>query len=274
MKKGKITVFMMTALMGVTLLTGCGKEEGTADATGGAGAAGTEVQETNGSITVTFYDSDGSTVLDTKDIETGTCVEEYIPEKDGYTFAGWFATPQMSHKFDFTTELAEDTSLFAAFDDTITSNCYSKLAERTYFATLTTPDVYSTFYDELVMAYEAEGMSSEDAKAAANENLIMTTVPALPESGDLTEDDPVLVPPKTMGGINGYAVSAYTKSTNACLAFIDFAAGYDMIMKRYEMLGIAPAREDAAQNAGGVSAELYSRLENGETVLMPSIKGQ
>lgn len=115
MKKGKITVFMMAALMGVTLLTGCGKEEGTADATGGAGAAGTEVQETNGSITVTFYDSDGSTVLDTKDIETGKCVEEYIPEKDGFTFAGWFATPQMSHKFDFTTELTEDTSLFAGF---------------------------------------------------------------------------------------------------------------------------------------------------------------
>ena len=43
-------------------------------------------------------------------------------------------------------------------------------------------------------------------------------------------------------------------------------------MKRYEMLGIAPAREDAAQEAGGVSAELYSRLESGETVLMPSIK--
>lgn len=157
-------------------------------------------------------------------------------------------------------------------DDTITTNCYSKLAEGTYFATLTTPDVYSTFYDELVMAYEEEGMSSEDAKAAADENLIMTTVPALPESGDLTEADPVLVPSKTMGGINGYAISAYTKSPNACLAFVDFAAGYDMIMKRYEMLGIAPAREDAAQEAGGVSAELYSRLENGETVLMPSIK--
>ena len=157
-------------------------------------------------------------------------------------------------------------------DDTITTNCYSKLADGTYFATLTTPDVYSTFFDELVMAYEAEGMSNQEAKAAAEENLIMTTVPALPESGDLTDSNSVQIPSKTMGGINGYAVSAYTKSPNACLAFVEFASGYDMIMKRYELLGIAPAREDAAEAAGGVSEELYSRLKNGDTVLMPSIK--
>ena len=115
-------------------------------------------------------------------------------------------------------------------------------------------------------------MSNQEAKAAAEENLIMTTVPALPESGDLTDSNSVQIPSKTMGGINGYAVSAYTKSPNACLAFVEFASGYDMIMKRYELLGIAPAREDAAEAAGGVSEELYSRLKNGDTVLMPSIK--
>ena len=34
-------------------------------------------------------------------------------------------------------------------DDTITTNAYSKLGDGTYFATLSTPDMYSTFADEL-----------------------------------------------------------------------------------------------------------------------------
>ena len=74
-----------------------------------------------------------------------------------------------------------------------------------------------------------------------------------------------------MGGINGYAISAYTKAPNACLAFVDFATSYEMMMKRSEMLGIAPAREDAAEAAGGTSALLYDNMESGNIVLMPSI---
>lgn len=116
MKKGKITVFLMAAFMGAALLTGCGKEEGAAGPAGEADGVETEAgQQSKEDITVTFYDSDGSTVLQTKEIEAGTCVEEYTPEKDGFTFAGWFATPQMSHKFDFSLELTEDTPLFAGF---------------------------------------------------------------------------------------------------------------------------------------------------------------
>lgn len=65
--------------------------------------------------TVTFYDSDGTTVLQTVEAEDGALLEEYVPEKEGYTFAGWFATPQMSHRFDFETAITEDTSVFAGF---------------------------------------------------------------------------------------------------------------------------------------------------------------
>ena len=157
-------------------------------------------------------------------------------------------------------------------DDTITTNAYSKLADGTYFATITTPDMYTTFFDEMVLAYEKEGMSSADAQAAAEENLVMTTLPKLPESGDLTEENATFVDSKAMGGINGYAISAYTKAPNACLAFVDFATSYEMIVKRSEMLGIAPARNDAAETAGGTSELLYQNLENGNIVLMPSIK--
>ncbi len=64
---------------------------------------------------VTFYDSDGTTVLQTVEVEDGALLEEYVPEKDGYTFAGWFATPQMSHRFDFEAAITQDTSVFAGF---------------------------------------------------------------------------------------------------------------------------------------------------------------
>ena len=87
--------------------------------------------------------------------------------------------------------------------------------------------MYSTFADELEKEYEAEGMNEEEARETAKQNLIMTTLPKLPESGDLSESDPVLIDMKAMGGVNGYAVSAYTKAPNACLAFIDFAFRWD-----------------------------------------------
>jgi arabinogalactan oligomer/maltooligosaccharide transport system substrate-binding protein len=157
-------------------------------------------------------------------------------------------------------------------DDTITTNAYTKLADGTYFATISTPDVYSTFLGELQMEYEAEGLSAEDAKTKAQENLVMTALPALPESGDLSEENPTLIDSKSMGGINGYAISAYTKAPNASLAFVEFATSYEMQVKRSEMLGVAPAREDAAQQVGGVSELLYRNLEKGTIVLMPSIQ--
>lgn len=100
----------------------------------------------------------------------------------------------------------------------------------------------------------------------------MTTLPKLPESADLTEENPALIDSKTMGGVNGYAISAYTKAPNASLAFVEFAASYEMQVKRSEMLGVAPAREDAAEQVGGVSALLYENLEKGTIVLMPSIQ--
>ena len=157
-------------------------------------------------------------------------------------------------------------------DDTITTNAYSKLADGTYFATLSTPDTYSTFYDELVNAYVGDGKSQEEAEEMAKENLVMTGLPKLPESGNLTEEDPKLVDSKSMGGVNGYAISSYTKYPNACLAFVNFATSYEMIMLRNETLGIAPAREDAAADLGGLSKSMFDELDKGNIVLMPSIK--
>lgn len=157
-------------------------------------------------------------------------------------------------------------------DDSITVNAPSKLADGTYFATMTTPDVYTLYLKELALAYQAQGMDEETARALAEENLVLTDVPKLPASGDLTEENPELIPLKAMGGVNGYAISAYTKAPNACLAFVEFAASYEMVMKRNALLGIVPARNDAAEAVGGISEIIYGNLDQGNIVVMPSIR--
>lgn len=149
-------------------------------------------------------------------------------------------------------------------DDTITVNAYSRLAKGDYFATMTTPDVYTMFISEMIN----EGYTRQYAE----ENLIATYLPKLPASGDLTESDPELIDSKMMGGVNGYAISSYTKYPNACLAFVNFATSYQMIQLRSEILGIAPARADVAQAVGGLSVVINENLEAGNIVVMPSIK--
>ena len=43
-------------------------------------------------------------------------------------------------------------------------------------------------------------------------------------------------------------------------------------MKRSEYLGIVPARKDAATAVGGVSEIIYQNLDEGNIVVMPSIR--
>lgn len=66
-------------------------------------------------VTVTFYDSDGTSVLKTEKVEEGGLVSEFIPEKEGYTFVGWYATPSMTHKFNFSNPIKEDISVYGQF---------------------------------------------------------------------------------------------------------------------------------------------------------------
>lgn len=124
MKKRVIGTVLAVSLMalGGYGLTGCGAEEKT-ETVEDIETSGEDTQEENkaeteekeGVHTVTFYDSDATTVLDEVQVEDGAVVEEFIPEKEGYVFSGWFATPQMSHKFDFSKAITEDLSLFAGF---------------------------------------------------------------------------------------------------------------------------------------------------------------
>lgn len=159
-----------------------------------------------------------------------------------------------------------------AIDDSITVNAYKKIAEGEYFATMTTPDVYTLFIKELTFEYERQGMTKEEAEKLAIENLVVTSLPTLPASGNLDETDGEQIQLKAMGGINGYAISAYTEAPNAALAFVNFATSYEMILRRNELLGVVPARSDVANEIGGTSEILYQSLNNGDIVVMPSIR--
>lgn len=163
-------------------------------------------------------------------------------------------------------------------DDTITMNRYEKIADGTYFCAVSTPDTYALFIEKLALKYQEEGLSEEEATKKAEENLKMVELPALlPADGDLSKDSQAMteddwVETVVMGGINGYAISSYTKHREACMEFVNFATSYEMINKRMDMLGIAPTRSDVAEASGGVTDTIFTSLEEGRIYLMPSIK--
>ena len=99
----------------------------------------------------------------------------------------------------------------------------------------------------------------------------------MPKDGDLTKDSATMaeddwVNTIVMGGVNGYAISSYTKYKDACIEFVNFATSYEMIKKRMDTLGIAPTRSDVAGESNGTADLIFKSLEEGKIYLMPSIK--
>ena len=94
-------------------------------------------------------------------------------------------------------------------------------------------------------------------------------MPALPVSVDLYDREGETMDMTVMGGINGYAVSSYTKAPNAALAFLEFASRKEWIARRCELLGIVPARADVVEEEGGVAEDVYDDLLNGRIYIMP-----
>ena len=160
----------------------------------------------------------------------------------------------------------------SCIDNSITLNQYSNLAKGEYFATMTTPDVRSLFLDEMSIEYQKEGLTKEEAGKKAEENLKQIPVPKLPKSGDLNDVSGEMVSMKTMGGINGYAMSSYTQYPNAALAFIDYASSYEMVKRRHEILSIATCRADLASEGDDLSKTLFSQLSESKIEIMPSIR--
>lgn len=160
-------------------------------------------------------------------------------------------------------------------DKAFASAAYGYLAKGRMLCTVTTPDVRAMFIKEMV----SNGWSKEEAER----DLKMIPVPRLPLSGDLTADgwqdtieqkEALTVEVKMMGGMNGYGISAYTKCPNASLAFVEFAASYEQVVLRNQMLGITPARSDAAETVGQSDSAvqvIFGNLDAGLVDIMPAI---
>lgn len=158
-------------------------------------------------------------------------------------------------------------------EDTTTAKGYSKLASGEWFCTMTTPDVQNLFIKEMALEYQRldSTLSDSQAKEKAQANLKMITVPKLPVSGDLTDASQGFFDMTTMGGINGYAISSYTKNLRASWEFVKFATSKEMIELREEYLGIVSCRSDVNSTEAGLNSELYRALTEGRISLMPSI---
>ena len=105
--KRKSLMFVLAATLVLSMgAVGCGSKGNDAEKE-------TQGETKEDTYTVTFFDADGKTELKTVEVKSGECVEEYIPDKEG--FVGWFATPKMSHRFDFSTAITEDTQVFGGF---------------------------------------------------------------------------------------------------------------------------------------------------------------
>lgn len=199
--------------------------------------------------------------------EDGTLNPEDIGFNAGNTANGLKALKQMASLMNE-----------GCIDDTIIVNRYEKLASGNYFCAVSTPDTYGLFLEKLALNYEKEGLSAEEAQKKAEENLKMIELPGkLPADGDLTKDaitmsDSDWVDTVVMGGVNGYGISSYTKHKDACIEFVNFATSYEMIKARVDYLGIAPVREDVAEEVGGVTDQIFASLAAGRIYLMPSIK--
>lgn len=162
-------------------------------------------------------------------------------------------------------------------DDSFTNMRTSMMAQGTIFANICTPDITSQFLKELSKEYAKQGLSQEEADAKAKENLVITTLPKLPVNGDITvqqdvTDEQLWIAQKTMGGVNGYGISSYTKNREWALKFVEFATSAEMIAKRQELLGIVPARKDVIALSDDVATKVtFANLDNGTLVVMPSI---
>lgn len=104
---------VLTIILCMSLLVGCNTKS--ADSGSGEGSVQSDGGTPATTYKVTFYDSDGTTVLSTEDVSDGKVATEYTPEKDNEIFMGWFGTPSLTHEYDFTQPITADINIFAGF---------------------------------------------------------------------------------------------------------------------------------------------------------------
>ena len=91
---------------------------------------------------VTYVDiTEDNKVLKTEDVAEGNKATEWTPEKEGYTFVKWYATPDMLHVFEFDKAIMQDTTVYGYF----TSAAFEE-DTRTFYTLGSSSDENSVLY--------------------------------------------------------------------------------------------------------------------------------
>ena len=117
MKKKVLGLLGASLLVCTMIFTGCGSKEAT-DAAATQEAA-QDMDTVADTYKVSFMDADGTTELSVEEVKSGECATAYTPEKENMVFMGWFATPSMTHEFDFSQPITADTQVFAGFVENV-----------------------------------------------------------------------------------------------------------------------------------------------------------
>ncbi len=114
-KSRAIFMVLLSTFVSIFLLTACGRSNSATEPTVSKDPDSSKENIEKTLYTVTFYDMDGNTELSKEEVKEGEAVSEYTPQKDNYIFMGWYATPSLTHKYDFSTPVTADTKIFAGF---------------------------------------------------------------------------------------------------------------------------------------------------------------
>ncbi|MBQ7800881.1 MAG: InlB B-repeat-containing protein [Oscillospiraceae bacterium] len=170
--------------------------------------------------TVTFESNGGSAVASQQVTEGMTALEPVAPEKEGYTFAGWYADALLTRPYSFATAVNANVTLYAAWEE----------ARTEYYVTFLpndgTEEAYLTVSVEIggqVAAPEAparegyvfggwyldeQGVEAYDFAASVNDDLILFAKWDAPESED--EDDEDGLYSSSSGGGTIYSITGIT----------------------------------------------------------------
>lgn len=92
------------------------KGGGSGSGSGGSGGGGGKVLP-SAAYTVDF-NTDGGSKVESRSVKSGECAKEpQSPEKEGYTFDGWYTDGNLSDKFDFTAKITKNITLYAKWSE-------------------------------------------------------------------------------------------------------------------------------------------------------------